>query len=141
MVRLGANKMVRRIVMFGLAATIIGAIPAAVVASNPPDPFAGSYRSIDVDGSHQLIAFGGPVSGQYAGYRAVFYLDDSATICGGDRAFAKGVGSIDGDSISVALEVSCGSVANQVGEDFIVFTFDQAAGTLTDTYGIVWTRP
>ena len=141
MVRLGGKEMIRLLVIVSLAAAILGALPAAVAAGNPPDPFAGSYRSVDTDGSNQVVSFGGPVSGQHAGYRAVVYLDDSATICGGDRAFALGVGAIDGDSIGVVFEVSCRSVANHVEDAYVVFTFDQAAGTLTDTYGIVWTRP
>lgn len=142
MAGLGVNVMkIRRLLIVGVAAAIVGAMPAAVAAGNPPDPFSGSYRSIDADGSNQLVSFGGPMSGQYASYRAVLYLDDSATICGGDRAIAKGVGAIDGNSIGVAFEVSCRSVANHVGDDFIIFTFDPSAGTLTDKYGIVWRRP
>jgi hypothetical protein len=142
MVRRGEKAMMtRRLVVACVVAATIGAMPAAVAAGNPPDPFVGSYRSTDSDGSHQLLAFGASGSGRYAGYRAVLYLDDSATVCGGDRAIAKGVGAIDGASIGVVFEVSCRDVADHVADDYIVFAFDQSAGTLTDTYGIVWTRP
>ena len=136
----GARRRLRVVVLVGVAA-IVFAIPPTSLAGAPPDPFAGSYRSIDFDGSSQSIAFGGPVSGPNGGYRAVVYQDDVGTVCGGDRAFARGIGSVDGDTLWSFVEVSCGNVANVIGVDVVGYTVGSAPGTLVDTYGNTWSRP
>jgi hypothetical protein len=135
--------MARRGFLVGLTMALLAAVPGAALAAKPDDPFRGSYQSIDFDGSNQLLAFGGPdaPSGP-SNVRRVIYLDDNATLaCGGGRFFAEGVGFVDGDSIVVFFEVYCGNAGTFIGDDVIVFTADPAAGTLSDTYDVVWTRP
>jgi hypothetical protein len=120
----------------GLVVLALSVIPAAAVAGSPNDPFTGSYRSVDFDGSNQLISFGGPRE-----IRRVVYVDDMGTICDGERFFAEGVGMVEGDSIVTFLEQYCGSAGKPFGELVLEFEFDASTGTLTDDFGIVWSRP
>ena len=135
------SKVRRPLVVGVLAMTMLAAVPAAASTGGSQEPFTGSYRSIDFDGSNQLLALGGPQGGQDSIFRRVVYTDDFGTVCGGARFFGEGVGVIDGSTISVAFEIYCGNAGNLIGEDFITFTFDGATGTLTDSYDVVWTRP
>jgi hypothetical protein len=116
------------------------------MATAPPDPFLGSYRAIDFDGSEEFLAFGGPdASGGPSNVRRVILRDDNATIaCGGGKFFAEGIGFVDGNEIFVVFELYCGNSGNLIGEDVVTFTADPAAGTLTDQWvgvEVVWTRP
>lgn len=131
----------RRLIVSGLAITVLAAAPAAVLAAKPFDPFIGSYRSIDLDGSNQLLALGGPDAGQLSNVRAVIYLDDEATVCGGSRSFADGFGVVNGNTLVAFLEVYCGNARNKIGEDVITFTAKPETGTLTDSYSVIWSRP
>jgi hypothetical protein len=128
-------------------AVLVATSPAAALAAGP-DPFTGSYRAIDTsfDNSNMLLAFGGPDQPPTAGpgpegIRRVVWIDDAGTVCGGDRFFAEGIGFIDGDTILVIIEVYCGNAGNLIGEDVVEFTADASAGKLTDSYGVVWSRP
>ena len=135
------SKMRRPLIIGGLTMAMLAALPAAAVAGGSQEPFTGSWRSIDFDGSNQHLALGGPQGGENSVYRRVVYVDDFGTVCGGARFFAEGVGVIDGSTISVDFEIYCGNAGNLIGGDFITFTFDGATGTLTDSYDVVWTRP
>ena len=132
----------RLVIVIAFTMTVLTATPAAALAAKPFDPFVGSYRSIDFDGSNQLLALGGPDAGWLANVRAVIYHDDAATVaCGGRRAFAEGFGVVDGNTIVAFLEVYCDNVGNKVADEVITFTADPATTTLTDSYGVVWSRP
>ena len=135
------TQMRRTFIAGGLTLSFLAAAPIAALASEPQEPFTGSYRSVDFDGSNQLLAIGGPLGGESSTFRRVIYLDDFGTVCGGARFFAEGVGVIDGPTMSVVFEIYCGSAGNLIGEDFITFDYDGATGTLADSYDIVWTRP
>jgi len=128
-----------------IAVTLVATTYAVVLAAKPSDPFVGSYRAIDTPfgNSNMLLALGGPdASGGPSGIRRVVWLDDVATsACDGDRFLAEGVGIVDSNTISVTFEVYCGNAGNLIGEDVVEFTHDPAAGTLTDSYGVVWSRP
>jgi hypothetical protein len=140
---------IQAVIVACLALIMLAVLPAAAIAGAPTDPFVGTYRAIDTafDDSNMLISFGGPDTTRNAspdgpdGIRRVVWLDDNATIaCGGGRFFAEGVGFIDGNMILVIVEIYCGSAGNLIGEDVIDFTADPATGTLTDSYGNLWTR-
>ena len=68
----------------------------------PPDPFRGTWKSIDVDGSNQTLSFGG-----VGETRMVHLFDDFASLapCSGGPATGTGVGSVDGTSIAVEFFV------------------------------------
>ena len=125
----------RAAVVIGILVAVVAAVPTAAIAGQPPDPFLGSWRSVDFDGSNQLITFGGPGE-----IRRVVYLDDMGTICDGEQFFAEGIGFVDGNSIITFLEQYCGGAGAPFGELALEFTYDPAAGTLTDGFDIVWTR-
>ena len=126
----------RNAVAIGLLAMILVAMPAAATAGQPSDPFIGSWRSVDFDGSNQLISFGGPSE-----VRRVVYLDDMGTICDSERFFAEGIGLVAGDTILTVLEQYCGNASVPFDELVLEFTFDAQTGTLTDGFDIVWSRP
>ena len=46
-------------VIAGLTTAAATVAPAPALAA-PSDPFLGSYRAIDFDGSEEFLAFGGP---------------------------------------------------------------------------------
>jgi hypothetical protein len=138
----------RGLIVASLSMTVLVAMPAAALAAGPSDPFIGSYRAIDTsfDGSNMLLSFGGADQHPNSppgpeGIRRVIWLDDFATVCGGGRFFAEGVGFVDGDTTLVFFEIYCGNGGTLIGEDVVAFTFDPADGTLTDTYDTVWSRP
>lgn len=132
----GGARTGRALVVAGLTMTMLAAVPMAALAGQPPDPFTGSYRSVDTDGSNQLLAFGGP-----SGIRAVILRDDAATVCGGAPAFVQGVGYVVGNTIFLVVETSCGNAANPIEEMGFTMTVGPRAGQLTDSFGVTWTRP
>ena len=121
-----------------LIALTLAALGATSVLAAPSDPFKGSWRSIDADGSNQSLAFGGN-----GATRMVTLRDDNATTpaCGGGPAVGRGVGEVDGDTIGGTFSLRCASGA--VFDADFEFTYDQATNTLTDSFGggVVWTRP
>lgn len=138
----------RELIVVGLTVTMLAAMPAAAMTAGPTDPFVGSYRAIDTafDDSNMLLTFGGPNRPPNAplgpdGIRRVIWLDDLGTVCGGERFFGEGVGFVDGNTIFVIFELYCGNAGNPIGEDVLEFTADPSSRTLTDSFGIVWTRP
>ncbi len=101
--------------------------------------FAGTWTSIDVpDGSTQLLS----VSAN--GSPTVTYQDLFASGCANDGArstvfAAVGKATIDGNVLDVSFAMSgCGSF--KLGSFELPFTYDSAADTLTDGFGIVWHR-
>ena len=114
----------RPFIIGALTMTMLAAVPVAASAGGSQEPFTGSYRSIDFDGSNQLLALGGPQRGQELDLPSGRLRRRLRHRCGGARFFAEGVGVIEGSTISVAFEIYCGNAGNLIGEDFITFTFD-----------------
>ena len=54
------SKMRRPFIIGALTMTMLAAVPVAASAGGSQEPFTGSWRSIDFDGSNQLLALGGP---------------------------------------------------------------------------------
>ena len=135
----------RRIVA-ALAMAALALLPASSASAQPPDPFLGSYRAVDFDGSNESLVFGGPDSPTGpSNVRRVILRDDDATIaCGGGPLFAEGIGFVDGNTIITILELYCGNQGTLIGEDRIDFTYHPETGTLTDEAAgveVVWSRP
>lgn len=108
------------------------------------DPFIGSWESIDSDGSYQILTIGG---GPGASYH-VRYYDYGATICGlgpgGEflyAASAQGVITDSGSGLTGTLAVYCRSSPPTFwGNADFHFGYNAATDTLTDGFGITWTR-
>jgi len=140
------NRATRLGLIAGILTISLLVVASAVTARGNSSPFRGSYRGVDTpfDNSNMLLAFGGPDSsgGGPSDIRRVIWKDEVATAsCYGDPFFAEGVGFMDGNTILVVFEIYCGNAAGLIGQDVVEFTYDPATGTLTDSYGVVWSRP
>jgi hypothetical protein len=135
-----------RLIVAALSFAAVALAPAAATAGTPPDPFLGSWRAVDFDGSDESLSIGGPDSPNGpSNVRRVVLRDDSATLaCGGGRFFGEGIGFIDGTTMISILELYCENAGTLIGEDRIDFTFHPETGTLTDEAAgveVVWSRP
>jgi hypothetical protein len=116
------------------ASTVLGAPPATAAQG----PLAGTWTSTDTDGSNQTLTITG--SGRRA--YAVTYFDDAATsLCDGAPAMVTGSGRVDGDDLFTRGAATCLPGGNRLrGVITIDYTYDAASDTLTDAFGIVWSR-
>jgi hypothetical protein len=139
------NLLGRAAIVLSLAMTAVFAGPVGALAVSS-DPFLGAYRAVDTafDDSNMRLTFGGPDGNPDfpGGVRRVIWHDDNATVaCEGGAFFGEGIGFVDGNTILVVFELYCGNAGNLIGEDVVEWTADAATGTLTDSFGNVWTRP
>ena len=114
----------------------------ALAASSP---FTGAWDSIDSDGSYQTLRIGGgPGDSQH-----VRYYDFGATVCGLDpvtgdflyAASARGNLTASGNSLTGSMPVYCQSGPPAFwGNANFAFAYDPGTDTLTDGFGIVWSR-
>jgi hypothetical protein len=120
-------------VVFASASVVLSSTAAASSGA-----LAGTWTSLDTDGSHQTLNVMG--SGQRA--YSMVYIDDAATgACGGDPARITGPGYVDGDSVFLAGALVCLPGGNEFRERIgIRFDYDSGSDTLTDEFGIVWHR-
>jgi hypothetical protein len=123
-----------RIVGSMLLACAVVALAVSSVAAKPSDPFHGKWSSIDTDGSNQILAIGG--SGTL---RNAILRDDFASVCGGGVAVVRGIGNVSGKTMSGTFMPRCAN-GTPVSETFIGWTYDPATDTLTDSFGVVWSR-
>ena len=128
----------RRLIIGIAILSLALALPAASFAAAPTSSFTGTWVSTDGDGSHQTLVVS-------AGNRpSVVYQDFYASGCdnfGGPATHwvGAGTGSVDGDVLYVSFHKSgCGAFLMGGYEDY--FTYDAGTNTLTDSFGIVWTR-
>ncbi len=118
------------------SAALAFALASAVSAA--PDPFVGAWKSIDIDGSSQTLGVGGgPGSSHH-----MQLFDDLATSCGTpfSSATVQGTGTEAGNTLTVTYSVNCHN-GNTIGDKTITYTFDPGTTTLTDSVGVVWSRP
>jgi hypothetical protein len=115
-----------------------GAHAIAPVASAADSAFAGTWVSIDTDGSTQALAIGhGPTP-------VVTYQDFYASSCVADGSpsshfVATGRGTIDGPAMAVEFRNGgCGRV--RIGPFGLGFHYDGDNDTLTDDFGVTWYR-
>lgn len=108
-------------------------------ASAAQGELAGTWASIDLDGSNQTLRITGAGAPAYA-----MFLSDDATsgACGGPPAKLVGSGRVDGDELLMRGVLVCLPGGNPVGREQFYFAFehDDAADTLTDSTGVVWHR-
>ena len=108
--------------------------PPAVAAQGE---LAGTWTSLDTDGSNQTLTISGSGNRVYA----ISLFDESASLCGGAPALAHGPGRVEEDQLFMLAAATClpgGNVLRDVIE--IGFIYDAGTDTLTDDFGVVWTR-
>lgn len=117
-----------------LGATLgLGAAPAVAASGN----LAGVWTSIDNDGSHQTLTITGTGNHAYS----MMLVDEEAGLCDGDPAMALGSARIDGDDLYMRAVAVCVPGGNRLrGVISIEFTYDAGDDTLTDSFGVVWSR-
>lgn len=119
-----------------LAATTAVLAPAAASAAG--GALAGTWTSVDNDGSNQTLEIRGAGRTAYA----MAYVDESATsVCGGNPAQLSGPGYADGSDVLMVASLVCLPGGNALRTRLtIFFAYDAGADTLTDDFGIVWHR-
>jgi hypothetical protein len=113
-------------------------VRAATVNAAPPNPFVGAWESTDVDGSHQTLAIGGSAQASH-----VHLFDDAASVCNPPLqrpAEGSGVGQVSGSDLTVTLTVYCLQPHEFFVTREVIYTYDSASNTLTDSFGVVWHR-
>jgi Flp pilus assembly pilin Flp len=124
-----------------IAVGLIVACTSVVLASTASaagGELAGTWTSIDTDGSHQTLEIMGSGNRAYS----MIYVDDSATgACGGNPARISGPGYVDGDDLFMSGALVCLPGGNVFRERIgIGFHYDAGSDTFTDDFGIVWHR-
>ena len=127
-----------RIAIALTAGLTIASAVLAPTASAARGPLAGTWTSVDTDGSNQTL----DIAGSGAHVYSMFYADDAATgACGGNPAQVTGPGYPDGDSLTMVGALTCKPGGNIFRSRIVIgYTYDGAADTLTDDFGIVWHR-
>lgn len=119
-----------------LVAAGLLALAPAVSAASPG--FAGTWVSVDSDGSMQGLAIG------RGSTPTVTYQDFYASSCANAGSpsthfVATGRGSVDGDSLWVEFRNgACGR--HRIGPFGLGLGYDGGGDTLTDDFGITWYR-
>jgi hypothetical protein len=112
-------------------------IPATSAEAAGGGSLAGTWTSIDTDGSQQTLDIRGSGTIVYS----MVYVDNSATVCGGDPARLSGPGYVEGDNVLMVAVLVCQPGGNVLKERLTIgFQHDTEAQTLTDDFGIVWHR-
>lgn len=121
-----------------LGALLVGLVvglgaPPAVAAQGS---LAGTWTSIDTDGSNQTLTMTGSGRRVYA----MSLSDDAATLCGGAPALATGSGILEEDNLLMRAAAVCLPGGNLL-RGVIAIGFIQAGpDTLIDDSGVVWSR-
>jgi len=129
----------RRFLAAAAALILALGIPAAALAAPAPSPFAGTWVSTDIpDGSSQLLIVSGGARPSVV-YQD-FYASGCDTFAGpATHWVGAGMGEVDGDTLWVGFHKSgCGTYLQGGYGDFYVY--DSGSDTLTDSFGIVWSR-
>lgn len=125
--------------IFSLGILVVGLVvgfgaPPAVAAQGE---LAGTWTSIDTDGSNQTLTINGSGSRVYA----MSLFDDSASLCDGAPALAQGSGRVEEDQLFMLAAAVCLPGGNVLrGVINIGFSYDAGTDTLTDDFGVVWSR-
>lgn len=126
------------LVAFTVGAALLVPATAATAAGGGGGALAGTWTSMDADGSHQSLDITGSGNRVYS----MVYIDDSATdACGGDPARLSGPGFVDGDSVLMVAALVCLPGGNDFRERLTVgFQYDSENDILIDDFDIVWSR-
>jgi hypothetical protein len=130
----------KRTLLSATACLVIAGMGAVLApsASAAGGDLAGSWTSVDNDGSLQTL----DVSGSGANVYAMVYKDESATgACAGAPARVSGPGFVDGDEVMMVGSLVCVPGGNVFRSRLVIgFAYDAGSDTLTDSFGIVWQR-
>ena len=131
----------RRLTTLGaaLSALAIGAAVIAAPASARPGNLAGTWVSVDLDGSNQTLRIRGTGNHVYA----MFYRDDRTSgICEGSPAKVTGRGVAEGNELAARGTLVCLPGGNPLPGERIDVSYHYHPGTdtLTDSWGVVWHR-
>jgi hypothetical protein len=126
----------KRAVLSIVAGAVLAMLPGTAWAST--GELAGTWTSVDADGSVQTLDITG--SGETA--YSMVYVDESATgVCNGAPARVSGPGVVDGDGVQMFGTLVCLPGGNVFRSRITLgYEYDPGAGTLTDSFGIVWHR-
>lgn len=117
----------------------VGAVVLAPLASATAGDLAGTWASVDVDGSNQTLQIKGAGNLVYS----MFLRDDfTSGSCGGPAAKLVGHAVTDGNGLFMLGTLVCHHGGNPFPGERIFFSFeyDAATDTLTDFTGVVWER-
>jgi hypothetical protein len=136
------NMKKKLLALLAAGSSLMMAAVLVVAAAAAPDPFKGTWYSVDnADTSNQTLHVGGGPGSSYH----VRYYDDGASVCGwnpgssGPAASAQGSLSASGYVLSGDLPVYCLASPRYLwGTNTFVFTYDPGTDTLTDSHGVVW---
>lgn len=122
-----------------LGATLLGVGAfVAPMASAASGPLAGTWTSVDTDGSNQTLTVTG--SGQRT-YSMVYHDEAAHSACDGNPATLSGPGFVDGDTVVQVGALTCQPGGNVFRTRIAIgYTYDGSTDTLTDDFGIVWER-
>ena len=127
------NRIVHALVPLALGAALSLTQPASGAAGS----LSGTWTSTDSDGSSQIMNIKG--SGQRA--YAITAVDLAATLCGGAPALVVGAAWVVEGRLDSVVTVSCVPGGNLLRERVpIGYEYDAGADTLTDSFGVVWSR-
>lgn len=124
-----------------LALTVILGLTGAGLAapaSAAGGTLAGTWTSVDTDGSAQTLSIVG--SGRHA-YSVIYYDESATSACGGNPALVTGPGFVDGNDLVTAGPLVCLPGGNVFRSRITLgYAYDAGSDTLTDDFGIVWHR-
>jgi hypothetical protein len=120
------------------AVLTLAGVALAGPASAAGGPLAGTWTSIDTDGSNQTLDIMGSGGHVYS----KIYVDEAATgACDGNPATITGPGFVDGDVVVLNGALTCLPGGNVFRSRITVgFVHDSSTDTLTDDFGITWHR-
>lgn len=114
----------------GVLLAVVLLVGGAAAGSAASDPFKGKWTSVDdFDGSVQVLKIGG-------GAHHAKLSDAGASVCAPDlssSATAKGFGTVAGATLTVIFRITCANGV-AVPDATVVFTYDAATDTLSDTF-------
>lgn len=99
--------------------------------------YAGTWTSVDSDGSNQVLR----ISGSGAGSYGLRLFDDAGTVCGGAPTLFNGSGHLVEDGLVALGSVVCLPGGNPLrGAITLWYVYDAGTDTITDGGGVVWSR-
>jgi hypothetical protein len=122
-----------------MSALVIGAAVVAAPAAAKPGSLAGSWVSVDLDGSNQTLRIKGAGNHVYAMY---YHDDRTGGICGGAPAKVTGRGVAEGDELASRGSLVCLPGGNPLPGERVTteYHYDAGTDTLVDSWGVVWQR-
>jgi hypothetical protein len=127
------------VLALALGLPVLGVAVVAPPATASGGQLAGTWTSVDTDGSHQTLRVRGAGT---PGYAVTLRDDFTSGVCGGPPAKLVGHGRALESGLLVVGTLVCLHGGNPVPGERIVFEFlyDAAGDTLTDDSGVVWER-